>query len=267
MADPLGVLDGDPDGVAAADEQVAGVEAERDAAAGQHAVGLLARLDHGADVRVQGREQAVLRRGVRDPVEVGQQRRPLGVVEHRALVVALRAGGGGDDDRGRLRGDERVHGLHDLRQGVERGVVEHRPERTGRRRAARPRRGWRPWPRGRREGTRPGRTRWPPGRPHASAPRTRAGSSWWPQPGTSHTPHEMGAPATRSRSGVGVVVWAHALVLRHVVGISARSTGRPSWSDTVHASATRKASRASRTVHGLGSSPRATERKCVSSAR
>src|SRR6187402_797912 len=30
---------------------------------------------------------------------------------------------------------------------------------------------------------------------------TTSGSSWWPQPGTSHTPHEMGAPATRWASG------------------------------------------------------------------
>ena len=125
MADPTGVLDGHADGVTPADEQVAGVEAERDAAAGQHAVGLVTRLDHGADVGVQGREQAVLRGRVRDPVEVGQQRRPLGVVEHRALVVALRAGGGGDDHRGGLCGGERLHGQDDLRQGVGRGVVQH----------------------------------------------------------------------------------------------------------------------------------------------
>ena len=282
MADPPGVLDGDADGVAPADEQVAGVEAERDAAAGQHAVGLLARLDHGADVGVQGREQAVLGRGVRDPVEVGQQRRPLGVVEHRALVVALRAGGGGDDDRGRLRGGERLHGRTTSGRGSDAGSCSTTGTNwpTARSPAAASVRALASGASGRN-----------PSGPNSVAARptsricssTRSGPSWWPQPGTSHTPQEIGAPATRSRSGVGVVVWliscpssggqvvgwsgSIGCVGAQAVGISDSSTRRPSCSETVQASATRKASRASRTVHGLSTSPRATERKWVSSAR
>ena len=77
VGDPVRVLRlRDGDRVAAADEQVTGVEAQPDAAAGEHPVGLLARLDHGADVRVQGGGEAASGGSLLDPVEVAQQRLP-----------------------------------------------------------------------------------------------------------------------------------------------------------------------------------------------
>ena len=63
---------------------------------------------------------------------------------------------------------------------------------------------------------------------------------------------------------VVVVIASHT---SHRLGISSRETGRPSWRDSSHASATRKAWRASSTVQGEGSTPRATAAKAVSSAR
>ena len=63
-------------GVRSADEQVPGVQAQADGAVVEDALHLGGVLDHRADVRVQGRGDARLRRGGGQPVEVAQQRRP-----------------------------------------------------------------------------------------------------------------------------------------------------------------------------------------------
>ena len=125
MPDPVGVLPRDGDRVAAADEEVPGVEAEEDARAGEDPVGLGPRLDHRPDVGVEGRDEPVRGGRVADPVEVGEQRVPLLVIEDGTAVVALAAVDGGDDEDPRVRREEGVHRGLGLGKRVPVPVVEH----------------------------------------------------------------------------------------------------------------------------------------------
>jgi hypothetical protein len=104
---------------------VAGVEAERHAAAVQHPVDLVRTLDDGAHVRVQRGADAAVGGGGREPVEVAEQRGPRGGVEDRALVVAVEAGRGGEHEGPGARGDEAVERPLHLRLGVVPRVVQH----------------------------------------------------------------------------------------------------------------------------------------------
>ena len=198
------------------------------------------------------------------------------------LVVALRAGGGGDDDRRRLRGGERLHGQHDLRQGVGRGVVQHHGHELadgaqpgGGERARLGLGGVREEPVGAELGGREADLAHllqhqvraelvAPARHLAHAPGDRRAGD----------PVAQGGRRGRVAHRLSFVRWSvrqssvgRMFVGVQAVGISDSSTRRPSCSESVQASATRKASRASRTVHGLSTSPRATPRKWVSSAR
>ena len=111
------------DRVAAADQQVPGVEAQADAAAAQHPFGLLTGNDHGADVGVQSSSPATLGGGHVEPVEIAEEGgRALGV-EHRAGVVPLGSGRRREHERGGVRGDETVHGRVDLGERVVARIV------------------------------------------------------------------------------------------------------------------------------------------------
>ena len=70
--------------IGAADQQMAGVQAQRDRRTRQHPVHFGACLDDGADVRMQYGEQAPIGDDGRQPIKVGQQRRPLTLVEDRS---------------------------------------------------------------------------------------------------------------------------------------------------------------------------------------
>ena len=263
MRDPLGLLDGDCDRVAAADEEVTGVQAEPDAGAGEHPVGLLPGLDHRPDVRVERRGEPAVDRRVGDPVEVGQEGGPPGLVELGALVVPLRAGGGGEDDGRGLRRDEPGHRRLDDGKGVDRRVVEDdRHELTDRGQAVLC------------EGVRLALRR-----VGEEAVGTELGGR---DPELPHLPEHGGrlvlpAPAGHlahpPRDGGGGDALGERRALGGLLGhgrspsISERATGRRSARETSHASAVRKASRASAMVHGLAARPAATSRKAVSSAR
>ncbi len=121
---PVRTLLRDGDRVAAADQQVPGVEAQADAAAAQHPFGLLAGLDHGADVGVQGRLEATRGGGHVEPVEIAEEGGPALGVEHRAGVVPLGPGRRREHERGGVRGDETVHGQVDLGERVVVRVVQ-----------------------------------------------------------------------------------------------------------------------------------------------
>ena len=135
-----------------------------------------------------------------DAVEVGQQGRPVGVVEDRPRVVAVVPGGGGEHDASGAGGDEAASARSTPGSGSWPGSCSttgtNPPTASGR-----ARRRARASSAGRRAGSRRGRTRWRPGRRSRISPSTVAGSSWWPQPGTSQTPQEIGAPAMRSARG------------------------------------------------------------------
>ena len=245
--------------VTAADEQVAGVEAQPDAAAGEHPVGLLARLDHGADVRVQRGGEAASGGSLLEPVEVAQQRLPAGVVEHGTGVVALLPGRGGEHDGRGARRDEALHRPLDLGERVVARVVQHHGDELPD--GLEPLRGEEVGLglRGRRGGSHRDRTRWRPGRPRAIWASTVLGVVL-PAPAgdLAHPPRDGGtgnAHFDRRNGGA------------HRVSISSRRTTRPSRRDSSQASAMRNACSASSTVQGEGRSPRATSAKAVSSAR
>ena len=80
VRDPVRRLPGQFGRVGPADEQVAGVQAQRDGRTLEHPADLVAALDHGADVRVQHGVDAVRGGQAGEPVEVGEQRRPARLV-------------------------------------------------------------------------------------------------------------------------------------------------------------------------------------------
>src|SRR6266568_4176585 len=104
--------------VGAADQQVAGVQAERDGRALKHPLDLLAALHHGADVRVQHGTDAARGGQAGEPVEVGEQRLPARLVQVGPGVVAVLAGGGGQHEGPGAGGVVTVEQAVDLRRGV-----------------------------------------------------------------------------------------------------------------------------------------------------
>ncbi len=123
MGDAVAGLGRQLDRVAAADQQVPGVQAQRDAAAFQHAPHLVGALHHGADVGVQGGDHAARRGGRREEVEVGQQGAPLAVVEPHAPVVAVLAADGGQHHGPRTDGRVGVEQRREEGQQLVAGAV------------------------------------------------------------------------------------------------------------------------------------------------
>jgi hypothetical protein len=111
VRDPLRGLPGQLGRVGAADQQVPGVQAERDLRAVQHPLHLVRVLHHGSDVRVQHGAHLVLGGQRGQPVQVGQQGVPAGLVQGGALVVAVQPG-----DRGQHQGVRAGRGVR-LQQG------------------------------------------------------------------------------------------------------------------------------------------------------
>ena len=125
VGDPVRHLQGEGERICPADQQVAGVQAQLDARALQHPVHIAAGLDHGSDVRMQHGEHTAVVRGTGEPVEIGQQRGPLGVVERRPRVVSIRACRGRQHEYIGPRCDQRVERTRDVGQRVVVGVMEY----------------------------------------------------------------------------------------------------------------------------------------------
>ena len=122
VRDPVRRLPGELGGVGAADEQVPGVQAQRDGRPVEHPLHLGGVLDHRADVRVQNGADPLLESAM--PLirlEVVQQRLPALVVELGAAVVSV------------LAADRRQH----QRRGVGRDVALEDPLDLGHRVVAR----------------------------------------------------------------------------------------------------------------------------------
>ena len=203
MDDTLRVGGGERDRVAATDQEVAGVDAQAHAGAGEHPLGLLPRLDHGADVGVERRHDAAGAGVVGDPVEVAEQRRPAGVVQLGPGVVPVDPGVGRQHDDAGAAGDAAVdEAVHLGHRVVLRGRAAG-PAGSRRPRAARTTRAARPWPRARPPGSRRGRTRWrpAPARASARAPcRPRAGSpSRAPRTRPTRSGHRRSGPGRAGR--------------------------------------------------------------------
>ena len=152
-------------------------------------------------------------RSARSPREVGGEPVPGVVVERsrrRPVVVGHDGGdeqlrpGLGEDGGAALGGGSRWG------RGRARAARAARTRRSGAGRGGRAARGS---PAARRADSRSGRAPWRAARAPAISANTRSGGSIRPQPGTSHTPHEMGAPASpgasraprSDRGGVGLV--------------------------------------------------------------
>jgi hypothetical protein len=124
VGDPLGSLAGQLGRVGAADEQMAGVQAEVDRGADEDPLDLGAVLDHGADVGVQHRPHPPARGQRGQAVQVAQQDPPAVVVQLRAGVVALLAGDGRQHQHARPRGGVGRQEAVDLRHRVVAGHVQ-----------------------------------------------------------------------------------------------------------------------------------------------
>ncbi len=198
--DPLGMGGGEGHRIRAPDQQVTGVDAEPDPRPGEDALGLLARLDHGPDVGVQRRHHTAGPGTVRDPVEVAEQDGPAGIVQLGPVVVPVDAGEGrqhhdaGTDTR-------RSASMKRFTSGS--GSWPGSWSSSGRK----PPTAWRPYDASWSALAAGSASRNPSG-PNSVAARpssricvsTVSAASWKPHPGTSHTPHEIGAPATRRRT-------------------------------------------------------------------
>ncbi len=125
MPDPSRMLGREGHRVGAADEQVPGVQAQADPAAGKHVLDIAAGLDHGANVRVHGRGDPEPACDQGKPVEVGQQHLPAVIVDHRTHVIPGGAGHGSQHERACAGGGEGGQCLLDLGDRVEGRVVQH----------------------------------------------------------------------------------------------------------------------------------------------
>ena len=84
VGDALGSLTRQVDRIGAADQQVAGVQAQGDGRAVEHSQDLVALLDHRSDVRVDNCPDSALGRGVGEAIEIVQQGFPTLLVQFRA---------------------------------------------------------------------------------------------------------------------------------------------------------------------------------------
>ena len=253
MADPVGGCPCEGHRVGAADQEVAGVEGEPDRAPVEDAIDFVRPLDHRADVGVKRGLDALLTGDVADPVQVGEEQLPLRLIEGRALVVPLQAGGGGEHQAGRAGGTEVRQRALDVGQRVPAVVEQHdRDEPADRTHVV--------------HGQELG-SRLRIGRQEAVGAELGGG-----QAEVGHLPqHPLGghlmapaghlADAPRDRCG-GDPVGERGGHSR----TSATSMRRPSSRDRVAASATYSASSASSTEHGVGRSPLTTSRKAFISA-
>ena len=89
VCDPIGCLPSELGRVGAADEQVTGVQAQRDRGTLQDSLHLGAVLDHRAHVWVEYRADAFVGGCAGHAIQVGQQRPPALLVELGTAVVAL----------------------------------------------------------------------------------------------------------------------------------------------------------------------------------
>ncbi len=104
---------------------MARVQAQPNRRAVQHPFDLLAGLHHRADVRVQHRQHAAVGRGVCEPVEVGQQCRPLRVVESRSCVISLGTRRGGQHKHIGPARHDRIQRCGDIGQRIVVRIVQH----------------------------------------------------------------------------------------------------------------------------------------------
>lgn len=128
MRDPVRCKVG---GVCPADEQMTGVQAQRDGRAVEYPLHLGARLDQCADVRVQNGSDSLASGEFGDPVQVGQQSQPATVVELGASVISCCAAVGREDEDCGAGGGVRVQGAFHARYRVMiRQVEQQRGEAT-----------------------------------------------------------------------------------------------------------------------------------------
>ena len=198
VGDALGSLTRQVDRIGAADQRVAGVQAQWDGRAVEHSQDLVALLDHRSDVRVDNCPDSTLGRGVgggdRDCVagfsnscssSSGRESSPSEPVPRPDTKTSARAATKTVEDARRV-GHRIIVGFvqqygsksADCAQLVTR-------EHLGRLSAGA-------------VGRKPVGSDFGCGRPTSRiSGEDLRGSSWYPQPGTSHTPHEIGAPAMR----------------------------------------------------------------------
>src|SRR4029079_16568389 len=91
----------------------------------QYPVHIAAGLDHGPDVRVQHSEHTTLGGCIGEPVEIGEQRGPLTVVQRRPRVIAVRTGRGREYEYVGARSDQRVEWARDVGQRIVSHVVKY----------------------------------------------------------------------------------------------------------------------------------------------
>ena len=125
MHDALGGFADERRRIGAADQQVTGVQAQRDRRAVKDAAHVVVRLHDGADMRVKAGLHPAVGRTLHEPVEGVEQALPCDLVKHRALVVALGAGCRREHQNTRAGGDEAVERPIDLRDRVVAVVVQH----------------------------------------------------------------------------------------------------------------------------------------------
>ena len=199
--DPLGVIADERGGIDPADQEMPGVEAPADVGDGERALDVGRGLDERADVRVQHEREAVPGDDLVDLGEMARQKLPAGVAELRcardhaasttaaatntsapaaASSAAIRSASARAASRRRLVQDERDEG-GDEAQAV---AVELRAQLV----------------RVEREIARAGPAPWRAARATPSRPARARAAACRPQPGTSQTPHEIGAPASRRPS-------------------------------------------------------------------
>ena len=182
VGDPVRRLPGQLGRVGAADEQVPGVEAQRRSPTPRAPAAPRAPVSTMVpDVRVQHGSHPVLGREAAIRSRLSSSSAPAVGVQLRAAVVAVEARHRREhQDLGAGRvvaGEDAV----DLGERVVIGPVhQHRGEAADGGQLVRVR-APRPSAAGRRAGTRPGRVRWPTGRPPASRRAPARGVSWWPQ--------------------------------------------------------------------------------------
>jgi hypothetical protein len=125
VRDPVGRLPGQLGRIGTADEQVPGVQAERDGRARQHPPHVVTGLDHRADVRVQDGLDPAPGGQATKPVQVREQGPPTHLVQLRPAVVAVPAGRGGEHEQPRARRRVPVEHRLDVGHRIAAGHVQY----------------------------------------------------------------------------------------------------------------------------------------------
>ncbi len=124
VCDPVGNLTGEVGRIGASDQDVPGVQAQRDRRALEHTLYVGTGLHQRSDVRVQHRSDAVLACPGRHAVEIAQQPLPALVVEVRTRVVARETRVGREDHDVGSRGHEARKQPVQLDHRVDLGLVQ-----------------------------------------------------------------------------------------------------------------------------------------------